>query len=154
MKLRLKSITLFVVTLVYLLTGCVSLDTDTDIESTMEPPVIKHAQSGRILDDRYVATSSFLVGDMVNFVISLKGSNKHITKVHLKEYYPENVNQDHTEFKPIDAIPRSTKSKSITLKEPIEFIGPPGERKFVIQVEDKQNNLSNAVDLYLIIHQR
>jgi len=155
MKLKLRRpIILFFLTLVYLLTGCVSLDTDTDVGSIMEPPVIKHAQSGKIVDDRYIATSSFLVGDTVNFVISLKGPNKHITKVHLKEYYPENVNQDHTEFKPINAIPRSTKSKSIMLKDPIEFIGPPGERKFVIQVEDKENNFSNAVDLYLILHQR
>ena len=154
MKQKLLSSTLLIITLLYLLTGCTLLDPEVEKGSTMEPPVIKHAQTGKIVDDRYLATSSFLVGDTVNFVISLKGSNKHITKVHLKEYYPENVNQDHTEFKPIDAIPRSTKSKSITLKDPIEFIGPPGERRFVIQVEDKENNLSNAYDLYLIIHQR
>jgi len=152
MKQKPVSILLLFFMLPYLIAGCVLTDSEIKKGSNMEPPVIKHAQTGKIIDDRYIATSSFLVGDTVNFVISLKGSTKNITKVHLREYYPENLNQDHTEFKPIDAIPRSTKSKSIMLKEPIEFIGPPGERKFVIQVEDKENNLSNAYDLYLFIH--
>lgn len=153
MKQKPISITfLFFFMLLSILTGCVLTGPEVKTGSGMEPPVIKHAQSGKIVDDRYIATSSFTVGDTVNFVISIKGSTKNITKVHLEEYYPENVNQDRTEYKPIDAIARSTKSKGIMLKKPIEFIGPPGERKFVIQVEDKENNLSNAYDLYLIIH--
>lgn len=152
MKQTPVSIFLLFFMLLSILTGCVLTGPEVKTGSGLEPPVIKHAQSGKIVDDKYLATSSFLVGDEVNFVISIKGSPKYVTKVHLKEYYPENVNQHHTEFKPIEAVPRSTKSKSIMLKEPIEFIGPPGERKFVIQVEDTENNFSNAIDLYLILH--
>jgi len=152
MKQKPVSILLLFFMLFYLLTGCGSTDPGIKKGSVLEPPVIKHVQSGKIIDDKYLATRSFLIGDTVNFVISLKGSTKYITNVHLKEYYPESVNQDHTEFKPIEAVRRSTKSKSIMLKEPIEFIGPPGERRFVIQVEDKENNFSNAIDLYLFIH--
>jgi len=116
------------------------------------PPVIRHAQSGKIVDDKYIATSSFQIGDTVNFVISVDSAGQDILMVHLKEYYPDSMNQDHTEFKPIEAVPRSKKSKSVMLKEPIQFVGPPGERKFEIQVEDEANHFSNIYNLHLIIH--
>jgi len=135
-----------------MISGCIPFDSKITREHDSAPPVIKYAQSGKIIADKYIATSSFLIGDTVNFIISVKNTSNNITKIHLKEYYPENVNESHTEFKPIDAVPASKKSKSIMLKEPIEFSGPSGERKFNIQVEDAENNLSNVYTLHLIIH--
>ena len=145
--------TLFILLLVCLLAaGCITTDASVIQEVDTSPPVIKHAQSGKIIDDKYIATSSFLVGDTVNFIVSLNDSSMNIKSIHLREHYPANVNQDHTEFKPIEAVPTSKKSKSVMLKEPIEFSGPSGNRKFEIQVEDDDNNLSNVYTLHLIIH--
>ncbi len=135
-----------------MITGCIITDSDIKKKSDTAPPIIKHAQSGKIINDEYIATSSFLVGDTVNFVISTKSPSSKIIKIHLNEYYPANVNRAHTEFKPIDAVPNSKESKGLTLKEPLEFLGPPGERKFEIQVEDAENNLSNVYTLHLMIH--
>jgi len=135
-----------------MITGCNITDSKIQKESYTVPPIIKHAQTGRISNDKYLATSSFLVGDAVNFVISIKSPSKNIIKIHLTEYYPADVNQARTEFKPIDAVHTSKKSKGIMLKEPIEILGPPGERKFEIRVEDAENNLSNVYNLHLIIH--
>ncbi|MBW2218735.1 MAG: hypothetical protein JRF40_04465 [Deltaproteobacteria bacterium] len=144
---------LLVLSLVFsMITGCNITDSRIQKELDTVPPIIKHVQSGKIVNDEYIATTSLRVGDVVNFVISTKGPSNKIIKIHLTEYYPANANQAHTEFKPIDAVLRSKKTKGIMLKKPINFLGPPGERKFEIRVEDAENNLSNVYTLHLMIH--
>ncbi len=95
-----------------MITGCNITDSKIQKESYTVPPIIKHAQTGRVSNDEYLATSSFLVGDAVNFVISIKGPSKNIIKIHLTEYYPADVNQARTEFKPLPAVIRKNRDQA------------------------------------------
>jgi hypothetical protein len=139
--------------LLSLISGCALTDTKTGASANGTPPIIKYVQSGRVNDDEYIATSSFIRGDMVDFIITAKDLDGDIKKVNLIEYYPANTDIEHTSFKPIDLKSTSDKSKRYySLSKPIELLGPPGERKFELQLEDGKENLSNKYTLYLFVH--
>ena len=151
-----------------LISGCAISNSKIGASVNGTPPVIKYVQSGRVQGDEYIATSSFIVGDMADFIITASDLEGDIKKVNLIEYYPANNDMEHTQFKPIDLKSTSDKTqgksdskakksfdkskRSYSLSKPIELLGPPGERKFEIQLEDEKENRSNTYTLYLFVH--
>jgi hypothetical protein len=123
------------------------------ISSPGSPPAIQSVQTIKKMNGGSVATSSFRVGEMGNFIIVASDLDNDIEKLYIKGYAPGSSDSQPTlEAGPIELKPQTKKISSYSLSEPIEVPSPPGRWRVDIQLEDKESNMSNVYTLYTIIH--
>ena len=118
------------------------------------PPTIQSVQTIKTLNGSSIATSSFRVGETGNFLIVASDMDKDIEKLYIKGYAPGSPDSRPTLVAgPIELRPQKRKIASYSLPEDIDVPTPPGRWRVDIQLEDKENNMSNVYTLYTIIHQ-
>ena len=123
------------------------------ISDSGTPPAIQSVQTIKNMNGSSVATSSFRVGEMGNFIIVASDLDNDIEKLYIKGYAPGSLDSQPTLLAgPIELKPQTKKISSYSLSEPIEVPSPPGRWRIDIQLEDKENNMSNVYTLYTIIH--
>jgi hypothetical protein len=117
------------------------------------PPTIQSVQTIKTLNGSSIATSSFRVGETGNFLIVASDMDKDIEKLYVKGYAPGSPDSQPTLVAgPIELTPQKKKIASYSLPEDIDVPTPPGRWRVDIQLEDKENNMSNIYTLYTIIH--
>ncbi len=131
--------------------GCItSPDTVSPIGS---PPIIESVQTIKNINGNSIATSSFRVGEMGNFIIIVVDPDKDIEKLYLKGFAPGGSDtKPSLESGTVELKPQTKKIASYSLPEPMEVPSPPGRWRVDIQVEDKEHNMSNVYTLYTIVH--
>ena len=117
------------------------------------PPTIQSVQTIKTLNGSSIATSSFRVGETGNFLIVASDLDQDIEKLYIKGYAPGSPDSQPTlAAGPIELRPQTKKIASYSLPEDIDVPTPPGRWRVDIQLEDKENNMSNVYTLYTIIH--
>ncbi|MBW1893048.1 MAG: hypothetical protein JRI91_05060 [Deltaproteobacteria bacterium] len=131
--------------------GC-STSPDT-VSSIGSSPAVESVQTIKNINGNSIATSSFRVGEMGNFIIIAVDPDKDIETLYLKGFAPGNLGSQPTfESGAIELKPQTKKIESYSLPEPVEVPSPPGRWRVDIQVEDKKKNMSNVYILYTIVH--
>ena len=152
MKKRLYAYGLAVSLFCCILSSACSTGPDLISKST-SPPTIQSVQTIKTLNGSSIATSSFRVGETGNFLIVASDMDKDIEKLYIKGYAPGSSESQPTLVAgPIELRPQEKKIASYSLPEDIEVPTPPGRWRVDIQLEDKENNMSNTYTLYTIIH--
>ncbi len=121
-------------------------------EPNGSPPFIVYVQTGKIIDGEYLATSSFRIGDMVNFKFTVIDDDLDIQTLYIKRFFPKDTVEPISRFKPIELHSQKERRESFLLNEPFEVSGPSGECRFDILIEDGQGNKSNIYKLFAIVH--
>jgi len=117
------------------------------------PPAIQSVQTIKTMNGNSIATSSFRIGEMGNFIIVASDEEQDIERLYIKGFAPGRLGlQPSLEAGPIELRPQKKKIASYSLPEAIEAPGPPGRWRIDIQLEDKENNKSSVYTLYTIIH--
>jgi len=116
-------------------------------------PLITNVQSGKIINDRYVASSSLNVSNKITFRITIIDPDLDVKKLYIRCFYPSYSEQPNLELGPFDLPAQKTIQTNIHLKEPVEISGPSGDWRIEVQVEDEKNNLSNIYRLHVIMNQ-
>lgn len=115
-------------------------------------PFIVYVQSGKIIDGEYLATSSFRIGDLVNFKLTVIDDDLDTQMLSIRLFFPKDAAEPTTRYKPIEMHPPKERRESFLLNEPFEIQGPSGERRFEFQIEDNQGNKSNTYKVFMIVH--
>jgi hypothetical protein len=142
---------LFLITF-FLFTGCCRKKLEIIPTSRTFTSKIQNVQTGRIINGRYLATSSFYIGDQANIRILAVDKDMDIHKVYIRGYYPKNAETPHLKYCSYGLESQLKDRVSFFLKEPFNISGPPGEWRIDIQVEDEERNLSNLYKIFLIVH--
>jgi len=116
-------------------------------------PLITNVQSGKIIKDQYVASSSLNISDKITFRITVIDQDLDVKKLYIRCFYPSDSEQPYLEPGPLDLPAQEKKQTSLYPDEPVEITGPPGDWLVEVQVEDEKNNLSNIYRLHVIINQ-
>jgi len=116
-------------------------------------PFITNVQSGKIIKDRYIASSSLNISSKSSFRVTITDFDLDVKKLYMRCFYPRGSEKPYLEFGPFDLPPQEKKRTCLYLNEPIEISGPPRDWLVEVQVEDEKNNLSNTYRLHVIINQ-
>jgi len=137
------------------ITGCYSTKSATGsiIKIDNHIPFITNVQSGKIIKDRYIASSSLNISDKITFRVTIIDLDLDVKKLYIRCFYPRDSEQPYLELGPFDLPPQEKKRTSLYLNEPVEISGPSGDWLIEVQVEDEKNNLSNIYRLHVIINQ-
>lgn len=127
--------------------------TESIIKTDNHSPLITNVQSGKIIKDQYIASSSFNIRDTSKFRITVIDPDLDVKKLYIRCFYPRDSEQPYLELGPFDLPAQEKKQTSMYPDEPVEISGPPGDWLVEVQVEDKKNNLSNIYRLHVIINQ-
>jgi len=137
------------------ISGCRTTKSGTEsiIKMDNQSPLITNVQSGKIIKDQYVASSSLTISDKSTFRITIIDRNLDVKKLYIRCFYPRDSEQPYLELGPFDLPAQEKKRTSLYLNEPVEISGPAGDWLIEVQVEDEKNNLSNIYRLHVIINQ-
>lgn len=115
-------------------------------------PSILYVQSGRIVTSRYLATSSFRVGDRANFKITAVDEDLDVHALYIEAFFPKDALEPTISSGPIDLKPQPERRYSFFLDEPFDVPGPPGEWRVELQLEDGKGYRSKPYRLFAIVH--
>ncbi len=115
-------------------------------------PLIVYVQSGKIMDGEYTATSSFRIGDLVNFKLTVIDDDLDIQMLYIRRFYPKDAVEPASRYKPMELHTLKDRRESFLLNEPLEIPGPSGEHRLEFQIEDEQGNKSNTYKVFMIVH--
>ena len=127
--------------------------TESIIKLDNHAPLITNVQSGKIIKDQYVASSSLNIRDKITFRITIVDPDLDAKKLYIYCYYPRDSEEPYLELGPFDLPAQEKKRANVHLKEPVEISGPSGDWLVEVQAEDEKNNLSNIYRLHVIINQ-
>ena len=136
------------------ISGCRTAKSATEsiIKTDNHAPLITNVQSGKIIKDQYVASSSFNISDKSTFRITVIDPDLDVKKLYIRCFYPRDSDQPYLELGPFDLPAQKKKRASLYPDEPVEISGPPGDWLIEVQVGDEKNNLSNIYRLHVIIN--
>jgi len=120
---------------------------------TNNAPIITNVQSGKIIKDQYIASSSLNFSDKTTFRITVIDEDLDAKKLYIRCYYPRDSEQAYHELGPFELPVQEKKRFSHYLQQPVKISGPPGDWRIEVQVEDEKNNLSNIYRLHVIVNQ-
>jgi len=134
--------------------GCHRATTNpkTILQGKDKPPIITNVQSCRIIENRYITSTSLNIGEEGIFRFTVIDKNLDIKKLYIRGYFPRESETPTIEYGPFELDPQEKRRTSFYLKEPIVFEGPPGDWLFEVQIEDENNNLSNLYRFHVILH--
>lgn len=140
-----------VVFLVFTMTACLRTGIGSNYSEGSSPTVL-YVQTGKIIGDVYLATSSFDIGDKVNFKITVMDKEMDIRTLYLSRYQPKDAREPLARHKPIDLKPQKEVRDSFLLETPFEISGQPGEWRVELQIEDSTGRRSNVYKVFIIVH--
>jgi len=123
------------------------------INTANHTPLITNVQSGKIIKNQYIASSSLNIHNKSTFRITVIDLDLDVKKLYIRCFYPKDSEQPYLELGPFDLPAQKKKQTSLYPDEPVEISGPPGDWLVEVQVEDGKNNLSNIYRLHVIINQ-
>jgi hypothetical protein len=119
---------------------------------TGTPPSILYVQSGKLIGSRYLATSSFHVGDQANFKITIMDPDLDVQTLYIRGYYPKDALEPFARYAPTELLSQEKERQSFVLEDPFTMPAPSGEWRVELQVEDTVGQRSNIYKLFVIIH--
>jgi len=123
------------------------------VKTDNNAPIITNVQSGKIIKDQYVASSSINFSDKTTFRVTVIDEDLDVKKLHVRCFFPRDAEHPYQELGPFDLPAQEKKRSSLYPRESIEISGPPGDWRVEVQVEDEKNNLSNIYRLHVIVNQ-
>lgn len=121
-------------------------------DETGTPPSILYVQSGKLISNRYLATTSFRVGDQANFKITIMDPDLDVQTLYIRGYYPKDALEPFARYTPTELFPQKGERQSFFLEDPFTMPAPSGEWRVELQVEDTAGNRSNVYKLFVIIN--